>query len=170
MDTARLYRKLERFFVAAAILLPMVVGILSLTADHKPLARLHPLSDLWSMFFLILMFWVVYWMYDGRARIHPGIILFALLAQAAGLICAFAAIYRVYGLDGMPPPLDRETAVYFSIVTWTTLGYGDLKPSETVRLTAAAQALLGYLYLGLVVGVSMRLTSIPIGKHGQRKA
>ena len=169
MDTAWFYRKLEIFFVAASILLPMVVGVLSLTADHKPLARLHPLSDLWSMFFLILMFWMVYWLYEGRARVHPGIILFALLAQAVGLICAFAAIYRVYGLDELPPPLDRETAVYFSITTWTTLGYGDLRPSETLRLTAATQALLGYLYLGLVVGVTMRLTSIPIRKHEQRK-
>ena len=169
MDTARLFRKLESFFVAALILLPMVVGVLSLTADLKPLARLHPLSDLWSMFFLIVMFWMMFWFYEGRARVHPGIILFALLAQAVGLICAFAAIYRVYGLDGLPPPLDRATAVYFSIVTWTTLGYGDLRPSETVRLTAATQALLGYLYLGLVVGVTMRLTSIPIRKRKQRE-
>ena len=161
MDASWFIRKLETFFIAALIVMPMVVGFLSLTADPKPLVRLQPLSDLWSMFFLISMFWMMYWFYDGRARVHPGLVLFALIAQAAGLICAFAAIYRVYGLDGMPPPLDRETAVYFSIVTWTTLGYGDLKPIEVMRSTAATQALLGYLYLGLIVGVTMRLTSIP---------
>jgi len=170
MDTAWLFRKLESVFIAALILLPMVVGVLSLTAELKPLARLHPLGDLWSMFFLIVLFWMLYWLYDGRARVHPGVILFALLAQAVGLISAFAAIYRVYGLDGQPPPLDRGTAVYFSIITWTTLGYGDLKPSETVRSTAAAQALLGYLYLGLIVGVTVRLTSNPRRKGQQSKS
>lgn len=169
MDAAWFIRKLESFFIAALIVMPMVVGFMSLTAAPKPFVRLQPLSDLWSMFFLILMFWMMYWFYDGRTRVHPGIVLFALMAQGVGLICAFAAIYRVYGLDGMPPPLDRETAVYFSIVTWTTLGYGDLKPTETMRLTAATQALLGYIYLGLVVGVTMRLTSVPSRKQEQRK-
>jgi len=121
MDRAWLYRKLETVLIAALILMPMVVGVLSLTADLKPLARLHPFSDLWRMFFLIVIFWMLYWFYQGRARVHPAIVLFALLVQAVGLICAFAAIYRVYGLHDMPPPLDRATPIYFSLVTWTTL-------------------------------------------------
>ena len=42
-------------------------------------------------------------------------------------------------------------AVYFTIVTFTTLGYGDLQPVSDLRLLAAVQALLGYLFLGLSI-------------------
>ena len=45
-----------------------------------------------------------------------------------------------------------RTGFYFSIVTFTTLGYGDMQPRPEMRLYAAFEALLGYLYLGLIVG------------------
>ena len=47
---------------------------------------------------------------------------------------------------------DFFTALYFSLVTFTTLGYGDLHPSsQGARFVAVYQAVLGYLYLGLIV-------------------
>ncbi|MDE0208172.1 MAG: potassium channel family protein [Candidatus Tectomicrobia bacterium] len=42
-------------------------------------------------------------------------------------------------------------ALYFSIMKFTTLGYGDLAPHEKHRLAAAFQAIFGYLFLGLLV-------------------
>ena len=39
-------------------------------------------------------------------------------------------------------------ALYFSTVTFTTLGYGDFQPSTLSRPVAALQALFGYIYLG----------------------
>ncbi len=42
--------------------------------------------------------------------------------------------------------------LYFSIVTFTTLGYGDYQPVGYGRYLAATQALAGYLVLGLTVG------------------
>ena len=44
-------------------------------------------------------------------------------------------------------------ALYFSVVTFTTLGYGDLIPREEYRLVAAFQAIFGYLSLGALVGM-----------------
>jgi hypothetical protein len=41
----------------------------------------------------------------------------------------------------------------FSVVTWTTLGYGDFTPPTDIRLITAMQALLGYAFFGIVVGV-----------------
>ena len=69
-------------------------------------------------------------------------------------ILVFAVIHQSNGLEG----LDNRAAnfldyLYFSIVTWTTLGYGDLHPSEAGRLFAAFQALLGYVYTALLVGL-----------------
>ncbi|WP_170576350.1 potassium channel family protein [Ruegeria atlantica] len=48
---------------------------------------------------------------------------------------------------------DFTTSLYFSIVTFTTLGYGDMQPIPGMRIIAALEAVLGYLFLGLAVGV-----------------
>ena len=43
---------------------------------------------------------------------------------------------------------DFEAAVYFSFVTFTTLGYGDITLSEGYRLLSGIQALNGILLVG----------------------
>ena len=70
-------------------------------------------------------------------------------------ILIFATMYREYGIiEAKDSPLihDGVKTLYFSIVTWTTLGYGDYHPSESIRLHAALEALLGYIYLGIIIG------------------
>ena len=78
--------------------------------------------------------------------------LFSLALNAALLIILFAGIYRIYGLAECRFP-DTQLALYFSTVTWTTLGYGDYSPIEDLRLLAAGQAVVGYIFLGLIVGL-----------------
>jgi voltage-gated potassium channel Kch len=44
-------------------------------------------------------------------------------------------------------------SLYFSVVTWTTLGYGDFRPgTDTVKLFVMTEALLGYVYMGMLIG------------------
>ncbi len=43
--------------------------------------------------------------------------------------------------------------VYFSTVTFTTLGYGDYVPTGIARLIAALQALMGFGYFAFIIGV-----------------
>ena len=83
----------------------------------------------------------------------------SLASQAAALIVVFAGIYRGFGLDKAEPLVTHDIALYFSIVTWTTLGYGDLAPVRGLQLLAAMQAGLGYLFLGLIVGLVANLIS-----------
>jgi hypothetical protein len=45
------------------------------------------------------------------------------------------------------------TCLDFSIVTWTTLGYGDVRPSANARMLAASEAVLGYMFLGVYIGM-----------------
>lgn len=45
-------------------------------------------------------------------------------------------------------------ALFFSFVTFATLGYGDITPIGICRLFAVIEALLGYVTLGLFVGVA----------------
>ena len=47
---------------------------------------------------------------------------------------------------------DVQTAVYFSAVTYTTTGYGDLTLPEVWRLVGAVEALTGILMCGLSTG------------------
>ncbi len=46
-----------------------------------------------------------------------------------------------------------EMAVYFSVITFTTLGYGDYQPSEQGRTIAWVHAIFGVIFLGALVAV-----------------
>ncbi|MCI4646288.1 MAG: ion channel, partial [Hyphomonadaceae bacterium] len=75
------------------------------------------------------------------------------LAVCAGLfVFTCAAIYRGHTATDSETVFSVQEAIYFSIVTWTTLGYGDYKPPPDLQIMAAVQAVFGYLYLGLLVG------------------
>lgn len=94
----------------------------------------------------------------GRAL--PGTVaLSAVCGQAAALIVLFAGIYRASGLRSPDVTVGTAEALYFSIVTWTTLGYGDFQPLPDFRLLAAFQALVGYVFLGVIVGLIMMLVA-----------
>lgn len=81
-----------------------------------------------------------------------------LMVSAVNNMGCFAFIHRTIGLidvagvDGTVPIRD---SLYFSIVTFTTLGYGDIQPVPAGRLLAAFQALSGYIYLGLGIGLAV---------------
>jgi Ion channel len=96
--------------------------------------------------------------------IGPTITLGTVLAQSVVLIFTFAGIYKGHGVltsNGIYEPLvnDASGALYFSVVTWTTLGYGDLVPLKDIRLVAALEALMGYAFFGLTVGLGTYLLS-----------
>lgn len=69
------------------------------------------------------------------------------------IINIFAVIYWRYGLvqNGDKVDVSYLTSIYFSITTWTTLGYGDFAPPERVRHITSVQAILGYVSLGLLI-------------------
>jgi len=81
----------------------------------------------------------------------------AILVNGCLTIGVFSAIHAGLGIyDGGDPPTithDPWTGLYFSIVTFTTLGYGDFQPTHDLRLIAGTEALLGYVFLGLMVGI-----------------
>lgn len=89
--------------------------------------------------------------------VAPKLVLYTLLAQGVILIVIFAGIYRGYGLlySGAIQSMlnDGQGALYFSVVTWTTLGYGDFTPPPGLRLIAALEALVGYGFFGVSVGI-----------------
>lgn len=78
---------------------------------------------------------------------------FCIFIQISLNLLILAFVHMSFGIkfDGSVTNTFGE-AIYFSIVTFTTLGYGDYQPILVGRYFAAVQALAGYLVLGLTVG------------------
>jgi hypothetical protein len=92
-----------------------------------------------------------------------------------GLTCWLILIHlveiSVWGLfyfwQGCLP--DAETAFYFSGVTYTTVGYGDLVLPKPWRMLAPVEALTGILMCGLSTGLFFAVVSQWIRNWMQRK-
>ena len=69
-------------------------------------------------------------------------------------IGSFAALYCQNGIITPDSNADHELshALYFSVVTWTTLGYGDYQPTERLQMVAATEALCGYVTMAMFLG------------------
>ncbi len=82
------------------------------------------------------------------------------LAVALMNISLFASFYHMFGIHHGDKIIsgDWYNSFYFSIVTWTTLGYGDFSPTENIRLLAALEAMIGYLYMAILVGLLLNLS------------
>jgi len=74
---------------------------------------------------------------------------------AAALIIIFGLIYSIPDIiDDKNPAKTEFTPFYFSIVTFTTLGYGDVTPKNVWgELAASTEVIIGYLNLGLLLSV-----------------
>lgn len=97
-------------------------------------------------------------------------------ATVAGAVCAYLLIGSLFALVFATLAVAQRTPffgvghdatyldfVYFSLVTLTTVGYGDLTPvSDAARMLAVTEALLGQLYLVTVV-------ALVVGNVGARR-
>ncbi|WP_112479791.1 potassium channel family protein [Vibrio variabilis] len=106
----------------------------------------HPLINSANVI-LILLFSSTYLVDISHKRAQNTSLqaLFILVIIMLVIIFQYASIYVDLSVTE-----DFSSALYFSFTTWTTLGYGDITPSENARFIAASQAMIGYLYMGLV--------------------
>ncbi len=84
-------------------------------------------------------------------RVSASDFLFHVLLSGTFTIFACAYVFVETGLtfDGAGVH-DHWTSLYFSIVAFSTLGFGDVTPQATARFPAAAEAMAGNLHLALV--------------------
>ncbi len=69
------------------------------------------------------------------------------------LISLFAWLYSFLGIDYGKYP-DWIAPFYYSVVTITTLGYGDIVPATPVaRIVAMAEVMIGYIMLGGLLSI-----------------
>jgi Ion channel len=81
-----------------------------------------------------------------------------LVAVVWSFIINYAIIFRILGLSKSGVAIhDPINCLYFSIITWTTVGYGDLIPSDDARLWAASEAMVGYLVMIIFIGTFAKI-------------
>lgn len=97
---------------------------------------------------------------------------FIFFGLSAITIFAFSFIFLLSGFDYGSEPINRDvasfffdfrgtlsdlgTAVYVSIVTFSTLGYGDACPTGVTRIFASIEALLGLVLMSSYVATFLR--------------
>jgi len=97
----------------------------------------------------------------GRSKFLAAIYFYDLALHASLLITLYALIYQQTGLlIGTTRITEPRDFLYFSIVSWTTLGYGDIIPTSDSRMFAASEALFGYVFMGLYLALVLHTISI----------
>ena len=118
----------------------------------------------WQELSVIVLFisalYYAYWVLNHRLASHKMeafiyyfsllvmmLITFTTIYQLEGIVCSGAVVHGFY------------ESFYFSVVTWTTLGFGDCLPTSEIRHIAALQALMGYFMMAVFMGLFLALLS-----------
>ena len=120
-----------------------------------------PLRSISTLLTLIIMFLALYgtFKYMITAKINDIEVLLAAVYGYLLLTMSWAILYMqiekwVPGSFSLSEGADAWSAfLYFSIVTMTTLGYGDVLPvGPEARLAAGFEAIVGVLYIAVLIG------------------
>jgi hypothetical protein len=96
----------------------------------------------------------------GNKRNSISDVLSVMLFYLPLYIYSFARIYEEGGLIYSGNIIHEfYPSLYFSVVTWTTLGYGDYQPSKSVQLWAAGQAFFGYIFMAVFISIIVGIIS-----------
>jgi hypothetical protein len=125
------------FLVCALVLLAFVIGHLLYFILHAPVVNVEVLCASIAAYLMLGLMWTVaYWLVD---QVTPG-----------GAF-SFNTERGAHSMNGF-------TGFYFSFITLSTVGYGDITPvSQAARWLAAMEAMTGSLYVAVLIA---RLVSL----------
>ena len=129
------------FLVCSLALLAFVIGHLLHFVLRAPLVTMDVLCASIAAYLMLGLMWTVaYWLVD---QLTPGGAFF------------FTSNRNSQSIDGF-------TGFYFSFITLSTVGYGDITPvSRAARLLAAMEAMTGLLYVAVLIARLVSLYSTP---------
>jgi voltage-gated potassium channel Kch len=104
-------------------------------------------------------------MHGRRSRILAMIsVVMGLFAVMTAEVWLWGGIYRLLGIFN-----DFETALYFSTITFSTVGYGDVVPAHDWRVLAALEGINGFLLIGwstaYLIAAGTRVGPFRVGEH-----
>jgi hypothetical protein len=129
------------FLVCALLLLAFVIGHLLHFVLRAPVVTVEVLCASIAAYLMLGLMWTVaYWLVD---QVTPG-----------GAF-SFNSNRGAQSMNGF-------TGFYFSFITLSTVGYGDITPvSQAARWLAAMEAMTGLLYVAVLIARLVSLYSIP---------
>ena len=133
------------FLTAGLVLIAFVVANLLRFVLRAPSVNLDVLCASLSAYLMLGIIWTIaYWLVD---QLTPG--------------GAFA-----FNTGGEKQSMRGFNAFYFSFVTLSTVGYGDITPvSKIARMLAALEAMTGLLYVAVLIARLVSLYSRPKSKE-----
>ncbi|PYB73308.1 MULTISPECIES: potassium channel family protein [Rhizobium] len=120
---------------------------------------------------LIAITHVMSWVTD-RVRLHGhrsrmlamNTVVIGVFAVLTTEVWLWAASFTLIGVVD-----DFETALYFSTITFSTVGYGDVVPHPEWRMLAALEGVNGFLLIGwstaYLIAAGMRVGPFKSGEH-----
>jgi hypothetical protein len=150
--------------IGAAVALQRVSGIGRLSALETGPAAAFFLVLAAALFFRVFR--------PGKVTVHRllgAVALFVVLAVTWGLTYQTVQALRPDSFLAGGRPAKTEDLMWFSIVTISTVGYGDVLPATSLaRALSALEALTGVLYPSVLIGflVSQAAASWPGGGRG----
>jgi hypothetical protein len=154
----------EIFWLIAYVVFAGSVVLKSITwLFFAELVTKTAVQELWGASISIgIVFTIWLWLGIAKNLFRPMMAKLMVALLMVGLLCnwimAYAVVYRYLGvIDDGSDARGTITCLYFSIVTWTTLGYGDVRPSIDARLIAASEALFGYIWMAAFIGMFAEL-------------
>jgi hypothetical protein len=149
-----------RRIVRAAIRILLVWALLSACYWFLPLEEISGRHPVWLVGAIVVLFTAVFaW---ATIRVLNADLPQLRAAEAVGFtvpffLTLFAILYLVLGAQeaaNFSQPLDRVTALYFTVTVFATVGFGDITPtSPGTQLVVSLQMLLDLVVLGVMVKV-----------------
>ena len=145
------------FTTRTAIGVVLIVAILYLVPDDIEVFLIVP----YLLFALAAIFFVIFFARQIRnvTRSHFPFLraIEALILTGMLFLVIFAGIYVILsGSDekAFSQPLDHFTALYYSMVVFSTVGFGEIAPTDTTsRAISMIQMILNLVFLGVAIKV-----------------
>lgn len=154
-----IWQSRRAFLICVVLILPSAIS--NFSGNHPGLGALHTIGSFSIIVFDILVLLIIF--RDIFFR-HREVGMQTVLGAVCGYIWIgflFAHVYRIidfydpsaFSLGEDLPLYQREAKLtYFSFVTMTTLGYGDISPgSAAAQGYSVLEALTGELYMAVVI-------------------
>jgi hypothetical protein len=176
--------KLSILLLIGALLIGMVLSVMDIKVlPLRPLIIMYTLASVASFFFIIyegelvqfgmedmivVLFFVItillMLLISMTRPENSSTYIVKVIVDWYGIILLFVFLFSIYyfvchalvDANGVPQKT-LQTCCYFSCITFTGLGYGDIVPRPEFRMVAAMQSIIGYICMG---GVAATIYSL----------
>lgn len=134
-------------------ILPMYLGIFVHSARYMIVLRSFRLIRIFRIFRLFAFLQEGYLLLESiRASLHKIMVFFLFVVII--VVCLGTVMYMAEHGEPGSQFTDIPTSIYWSVVTLTTVGYGDITPTSDIgRFISAFTMLLGYTIIAVPTGI-----------------